>query len=167
VIQWSCKHFNELGLAELYALMRLRQIVFSVEQDCAHLDADGADLDAHHILGFEAEELLAYARILKPGARYEQCSIGRVITAPEIRRTGSGRVLMRIALEQCAQLYPCLGVRISAQARLEKFYQSFGFVTDGEPYSEDNIPHLAMSLEAQSLKVHSLKVHSTQIPTHS
>jgi ElaA protein len=161
VIQWSCKHFNELGLSELYALLRLRQIVFSVEQDCAYLDADGDDLDAHHILGFDGQTLLAYARILKPGARYEQSSIGRVITAAEIRRTGFGRALMQVALEHCAHLYPDVGVRISAQARLEKFYQALGFVTDGEPYSEDNIPHLAMNLAASGPKV-----QRTQMQAH-
>jgi ElaA protein len=148
VIQWFCKHFNELGLSELYALMRLRQLVFSVEQNCPYLDADGADLDAHHVLGFNQSELVAYARILKPGARYEQSSIGRVITAAEIRGKGLGRELMKVALEHCSQIHPCAGVRISAQARLEKFYQSFGFASDGEPYTEDNIPHLAMNLVA-------------------
>lgn len=126
--------------------MRLRQLVFSVEQDCAYLDADGADLDAHHVLGFEGSELVAYARILKPGTRYEQGSIGRVITAAEIRGKGFGRELMMLALEHCARLYPGAAVRISAQARLEKFYQSLGFVSDGAPYAEDNIPHLAMNL---------------------
>jgi ElaA protein len=155
VIQWFCKHFNELGLSELYALMRLRQIVFSVEQDCAYLDADGADLDAHHVLGFARGELVAYARILKPGTRYQQSSIGRVITAAEIRGTGFGRELMKVALEYCGQIHPSAGVRISAQARLEKFYQSFGFVSDGEPYTEDNIPHLAMNLVAVSPKAQS------------
>ena len=148
MIQWSLKHFNELGLSELYALMRLRQVVFSVEQDCAYEDADGADLDAYHVLGFQAGQLHAYARILKPGARYEQASIGRVITASEIRGTGFGRELMRVAIEHCAQLFPEASVRISAQARLEKFYQSLGFVSDGEPYQEDNIPHLVMNLAA-------------------
>jgi ElaA protein len=155
VIQWFCKPFDELGLSELYALLRLRQEVFSVEQNCGYLDADGADLNAHHVLGYQGGALLAYARILKPGSRYQQCSIGRVITASQIRRTGEGRKLMLVAIAHCVQLFPQADIRISAQARLEKFYQSFGFVTDGEPYEEDNIPHLAMNLLAPGSKVQS------------
>ncbi len=162
VIQWFCKPFNELGLSELYALMRLRQMVFSVEQDCAYLDADGADVDAHHVLGYGGDELVAYARILRPGTRYEQSSVGRVITAAEIRGKGFGRELMKITLEHCARIYPGAGVRISAQARLEKFYQSLGFASDGEPYSEDNIPHLAMNLVAPGSTV-----PDKQAQTHS
>ena len=35
-------------------------------------------------------------------------------------------------------------VRISAQCYLEKFYMRFGFEPIGEPYPEDNIPHIEM-----------------------
>jgi ElaA protein len=41
-------------------------------------------------------------------------------------------------------LYPGLPNRIGAQARLEKFYRGFGFVTDSDEYIEDGIPHLEM-----------------------
>ena len=33
---------------------------------------------------------------------------------------------------------------IGAQAYLQKFYESFGFVMVGEPYIEDGIPHIYM-----------------------
>jgi ElaA protein len=152
----------ELGLTELYALLRLTQIVFSVVQECGYLDADDADQEAYHLMGYKGDELVAYARILKPGARYQQSSIGRVITAMEIRGTGVGRELMHLALAHCTRLHPGAGVRISAQARLEKFYQSLGFVTDGEPYSEDNIPHLAMNLVASGQPVQRTQMQVNQ-----
>jgi ElaA protein len=37
-------------------------------------------------------------------------------------------------------------IRIGAQRYLERFYGSFGFVPTGEPYLEDNIPHIEMVL---------------------
>jgi ElaA protein len=49
--------------------------------------------------------------------------------------------------EVCARhdsLYPGQPNRIGAQARLEKFYRGFGFVTDSDEYIEDGIPHLEM-----------------------
>ena len=33
---------------------------------------------------------------------------------------------------------------ISAQLYLEKFYTNLGFKTEGEPYLEDDIPHIKM-----------------------
>ena len=35
-------------------------------------------------------------------------------------------------------------MRISAQARLERFYRELGFEPVGRPYDEDGIPHLEM-----------------------
>jgi ElaA protein len=36
---------------------------------------------------------------------------------------------------------------ISAQKYLEKFYNELGFVSEGEPYPEDDIPHIKMRLK--------------------
>jgi ElaA protein len=40
--------------------------------------------------------------------------------------------------------WPGLGCRISAQAHLQRFYGRHGFVTVGETYLEDDIPHVQM-----------------------
>ena len=48
----------------------------------------------------------------------------------------------------CRQAFPGRGIRISAQSRLEAFYAGFGFVSVGEPYLEDGIPHTEMLLAA-------------------
>ena len=52
IINFKCVHFSELTIYELYAAMALRQEVFSVEQNCAYLDADGKDLQGFHLLGY-------------------------------------------------------------------------------------------------------------------
>jgi ElaA protein len=122
--------------------------VFAVEQQCAFLDADGLDHDAWHLLGWSGRgaraELASYLRVVDPGLKYAEPSIGRVISAPEVRRNGAGRRLMAEGLARCLATWPGQGIRIGAQARLEAFYASFGFATVGEPYIEDGIPHLEM-----------------------
>lgn len=50
-IVWTCKHFNELTLHELYAIIELRNEVFVVEQQCVFQDADNKDQQAHHVTG--------------------------------------------------------------------------------------------------------------------
>ncbi len=136
-------------MSGLYALMQLRQQVFVVEQACAYLDADGADLQAHHQMGWQAVPgagpvLLACARILPPGLRYPQASIGRVVTAPSVRGSGLGRELMQRTMQHCRALHPGHGIAISAQAHLARFYGGLGFVAEGDVYDEDGIPHLKM-----------------------
>ena len=64
-ISWHIKHFSELSADELYKIFHLRLAVFSIEQNCAYQDADGKDLNAFHLSGFnKAGELIAYARIV-------------------------------------------------------------------------------------------------------
>jgi ElaA protein len=136
--------FPALSPDQLYDLLQLRQEVFVLEQNCAYLDADGRDRQAHHLLGYNERGLAAYLRVVEPGAKYTEPSIGRVITRLDLRRTNLGRELMREGIRRCQDLYPGQGIRISAQARLERFYREFGFNIVAGPYDEDGIPHLEM-----------------------
>ena len=143
-MHWSWQRFDDLGVHALYDILALRCRVFILEQS-AFLDPDGADLQAWHLQGRDAAGVLqAYLRGVDPGVKYSEPSIGRVITAPELRRSGLGRELMREGLARCARQWPGQAVRISAQARLNDFYAGFGFVTQGEDYLEDGIPHRQM-----------------------
>lgn len=141
-----CKSFDELTTVELYALLQLRSEVFVVEQDCVYQDVDGYDQTAMHLLMYLGDELCAYSRLIPPGIKYESASLGRVVTRGSARGGGHGKALMESALEHCKQLWPKASLTISAQAYLEKFYQSLDFKTESEPYMEDDIPHIQMRL---------------------
>lgn len=148
-VDWRCVPYADLALDELYAALQLRSRVFVVEQACPFLDIDGRDGAAHHLLGWMravdgARVLGAYARLFAPGVVYAEASIGRVVTNPDVRRTGAGRALLTEALRQTARLAPGAPIRIGAQKYLERFYASFGFVRDGADYLEDDIVHLEM-----------------------
>ncbi|MFZ1751654.1 MAG: GNAT family N-acetyltransferase, partial [Saprospiraceae bacterium] len=79
-ITYTCKPFDVLDVHELYDIMRLRQEVFVVEQDCPYLDADGKDMFGHHMMGKDHNNKLhTYTRLLPVGISYDgYCSIGRV-----------------------------------------------------------------------------------------
>ena len=148
-LHWICKSFQELSLDELYAIMVLRQEVFVIEQNCPYIDADGKDQESHHFMGLnEAGELLAYTRLVVPGAIYKEVSIGRVITAQSMRRTGLGIVLMEKSIAEIERIYGKVPIRISAQKHLRKFYEKFDFEYVGKEYLEDGIPHIEMLRKA-------------------
>jgi ElaA protein len=88
--------------------------------------------------------LVAYCRIVPPGVKFPEPSIGRVLTTAGARRTGAGRELMREAVARIAALWPGKPIRIGAQRYLERFYGDFGFVKASEPYDEDGIVHIEM-----------------------
>ena len=141
---WTWSRFADLGIDNLYDALALRCRVFVLEQG-PYLDPDGIDRLAWHLLGRDdAGELQAYLRVVDPGVKYTEPSIGRVITAAAVRGTGLGRRLVAEGVARCVAAWPGQGIRISAQAHLERFYGGFGFVRVGDPYPEDNIPHLEM-----------------------
>jgi len=141
---FSWLRFSELSLDDLYDALALRCRVFILEQG-AYLDPDGLDRVSWHLLGRdEAGVLQAYLRVVDPGVKYAERSIGRVITSAEVRGTGAGRRLMTEGLARCDATWPGAPIRISAQAHLQAFYGGFGFRAVGEPYAEDNIPHIEM-----------------------
>jgi ElaA protein len=149
MLQFKCVPFKDLTVYELYDIMALRQEVFVVEQNCPYLDADGKDLDGWHLMGRNTEGvLLAYTRLLPQGIAYENyASIGRVITSPKGRGMGYGQHLIQESILLINNLYPNTPVKIGAQTYLLKFYQSLGFVSTGEEYMEDGIPHTSMILQ--------------------
>ena len=144
-IIWQWHTYQQLTIDLLYAILRLRQAVFSVEQSCAYLDLDGRDRYSLHLTGHDAGgELVAYLRIVEPGKRYSEPSIGRVVTSQTVRRSGVGKMLMAEGIRKAAEVYPGRPNRISAQQYLERFYISFGYERVGEVYDEDGIPHVEM-----------------------
>jgi ElaA protein len=143
-MHWTWTRFDDLGVQGLYDVLALRCRVFILEQG-PYLDPDGSDTHSWHLQGRDAAGVLqAYLRAVEPGIKYAEPSIGRVITSPALRGTGLGRTLMREGLVRCAAQWPQQAVRISAQARLRRFYVELGFEPVGDEYIEDTIPHLEM-----------------------
>ncbi len=143
-MNWNWSRFAELGVENLYDALALRCRVFIVEQ-VAYQDPDGLDRSSWHLLGRDAGGVLqSYLRVVDPGLKYDEPSIGRVVNAPEARGRGQGRALMKEGLLRCAAVWPGRAIRIGAQAHLARFYGSLGFEIVGEPYIEDEIPHLEM-----------------------
>ena len=144
-LNWTLKPFDELALAELYKLLRLRVEIFVVEQNCPFQDIDGMDNCAYHLLGYTAAgELAAYARLFDADISYAQVAIGRVAVGLAYRRHGLGQELMQQAVAQCEMLFGAQAIKLGAQLYLKQFYEGFGFKQCGEEYLEDGIPHIPM-----------------------
>lgn len=126
-------------------ILRARESVFVVEQNCAYQEADHLDAHAWHLQLRQSGALAAYARVVDVGCKDpQQPSIGRVLTLPAFRGQSLGRALMHEAIRFTELRYPHVGIQISAQAYLQHFYASLGFETVGEGYDEDGIPHIGM-----------------------
>lgn len=148
MITWEWSNFENLSKEKFIEILRVRQEVFVVEQDCPYLDIDGLDEHSWHLVAWDASKekyhAVAYLRVVHPTYKYNEPSIGRVLTVESTRGTGLGKELMTHAIKYIEQEYPHQSNRISAQQYLEKFYQSFGFTAVSDVYDEDGIPHIEM-----------------------
>jgi len=144
-IQWSTKHFLELNVNELYAILRLRSEVFVVEQNCVFLDMDNNDQIAFHTMGWLGDDLVATTRLFDVDKNYHgYLSIGRVVGSPKYRAVGAGKLLMQYSIAECERLFGKLPIKIGAQLYLKKFYSELGWEQAGEMYYEDGIEHIPM-----------------------
>lgn len=143
-LAWTWQRFADLGVDTLYEVLALRARVFILEQG-PYLDPDGLDQHSWHLLGRDGGgELVAYLRLVDPGLKYDEPSIGRVLLLPRLRGSGLAQQLMTEGLARTAQAWPGRANRISAQAHLQGFYGRLGYRPEGDVYLEDDIPHVQM-----------------------
>ena len=107
------KHFRELTLDELADIYRLRVSVFVVEQNCPYQEIDAADKTAYHLYLKDEDGIQAYARVLPPGAVFETCSIGRVLSKK--RRCGLGTQIVNAAIAAAKEKFSADIITIEAQ----------------------------------------------------
>ena len=144
-IIWKIKTFDEFTVPELYAVLKARIDVFVIEQNCPYPDLDNYDQKAIHIWAEDAGgEVLANCRIFDKGIKYDEASIGRVLTTEKARGKKLGKLLIQYAVETIENRFHTSEIRISAQDYLLKFYAEFGFADTGKKYLEDDIPHTEM-----------------------
>ncbi|MDQ6619144.1 MAG: GNAT family N-acetyltransferase [Pseudomonadota bacterium] len=150
-VRWVWCPFGALSGAQVHAALALRAAVFVVEQACVFVDPDAFDLASHHLLGYldhtgekNGSQLIAYLRVTSPGAKYDEPSIGRVVTSPAHRGLGLGFALMTEGLARTRASYHEHPIRVSAQQHLSGFYARLGFEIVSPVYLEDGIAHVEM-----------------------
>lgn len=153
--EFSIKTFDELTSVDLYHILKARSQVFVVEQNCAYQDMDEVDFDCLHLIAHQNQALVGYCRIIGPEFNpkkssehpsYSMPAIGRVLVLSDYRGHGLARQLMTHAIKHCRKKYGKRPIIISAQTYLLSFYQSLGFIPEGDCYLEDNIEHVVMVL---------------------
>ena len=146
-IIWTVESFLDLGLDQLYEILKLRVDVFVVEQQCAYpeLDVHDRQRETRHLAGYdECGDLIAYARLLPAGLTFPEASIGRCVVKNEVRGLGIGHELLRTALSEMRRCWPNSSIKIAAQEYLERFYAQYQFERISEQYLDAGVPHVNM-----------------------
>ncbi|XZG70765.1 GNAT family N-acetyltransferase [Chitinibacteraceae bacterium HSL-7] len=151
-LHWHWYTLDTFAPRVLFDYLRLRSDIFVVEQRCIFSDMDVYDEAAEHLVALdESGRVRAGLRLLAPGVKYPDPSLGRIVLDEGLRGSGAGDALVQTGLAHSARRFAEHGNRIGAQARLTRFYVRQGFIVDGELYDEDGIPHVEMQISQAKL----------------
>lgn len=136
------KKYNDLTLDELYGILKIRNEVFVIEQNCPYLDIDGKDRHSYHVFAKDSDGIQACLRVLPDNPELDIVMIGRVVTKK--RMSGLGRQIMEEGIRTAYNILQAKTIRIEAQVQARGFYEKNGFVQSGEEFMLDNILHIEM-----------------------
>ena len=142
-MELKIRTFEELTTDELYEILKVRNEVFIVEQNCPYLDIDGIDRNAVHFFFEENDRILACLRAFQETDDKEMI-FGRVLSTA--RRKGYASRLLNEAIAY-AKKNGIQTVKIEAQTYAKSLYEKCGFEQTGEEFLLDNIPHISMTLK--------------------
>lgn len=121
-------------------LLRIRCKVFVEEQGVpAEIEVDEWDERSSHVIAQLKNKDIGTGRLLPDG------HIGRIAVLAEYRKSGIGKAITQqlIAMARAAGHQQ---VSLSAQIDAKAFYANVGFISQGEPYEEAGITHIAMTM---------------------
>lgn len=122
-------------------LLKIRFKVFVEEQNVPEdIEVDEWDERSVHVLAENQGQAIGTGRLMPDG------HIGRIAVLPNFRGQGAGKAIT-MQLVDMAKAAGHKRVALSAQITARDFYAKIGFKSQGEPYEEAGISHIAMSME--------------------
>ncbi|MDT6979278.1 GNAT family N-acetyltransferase [Levilactobacillus zymae] len=141
MISWQISDFKHLTTTAFYDLAYERTRTFVVAQHRVYQEIDAIDQVARHILGYQEGHLVAYARVFH---EHDHATFGRVLTVPEVRGQGVGRLLMQQITTELDRDFAGQPVVIEAQVDKQGFYEKFDYAAEGRPFLFNHTPHIKM-----------------------
>lgn len=120
----------------------IREEIFMKEQGFKD-EFDEQDKDAYHLVIYINDEAVGTARTFLKNDSY---IIGRVAVIQSMRKHHIGKRIM-LALENKIKELGGKKIELSAQSRVQGFYESLGYHTVGEEYMDEHCPHIKMVKE--------------------
>ena len=121
----------------------IRTKVFCEEQKISkEIEFDNLDHLCSHFLIFNDKKVIATARVRQKEDNI--LKIERVAVLFEFRRLKVGSTLINNIIQYFTNLNDNLSFVLHSQVAVANFYESINFISYGDKFFEDGIPHIAM-----------------------
>ena len=133
----------EYGLSENSPARFVREEVFMKEQGFEY-EFDLQDHDSYHFVFFDKNnDLVGTTRLFHTENKPGFMTIGRVAILASQRDKKHGLEIMKI-VEKEAKKLNAQTLELSAQCRVQGFYEKCGFTPIGDIYMDEHCPHIHM-----------------------
>ena len=127
----------------------IRTKVFCEEQKISKkIEFDNLDHLCGHFLIFDDKKAIATARVRQKGKNV--LKIERVAVLLEFRRLKVGTILIKKIIKYYMNLDDDKCIVLHSQLAVANFYKSLNFISYGNDFFEDGIPHIAMKYVKRS-----------------
>ena len=121
----------------------IRTKVFCEEQKISkEIEFDNLDHICSHFLIFDDKKAIATARVRQKDENI--LKIERVAVLLEFRRLKVGSILIKKIIKNYISLDDNQSIILHSQIAVADFYKSLNFISYGDEFFEDGIPHIAM-----------------------
>jgi len=121
----------------------IRTKVFCEEQKISkEIEFDNLDHLCSHFLIFDDKKVIATARVRQKEENIFK--IERVAVLFDFRRLKVGSTLIKNIIQYFINLNGNISFVLHSQVDVEDFYKSINFISYGDEFFEDGIPHIAM-----------------------
>ncbi len=131
-------------------VLALRLSVFVEEMNVpVELEVDEFDIHATHLCLKSKKKMLGTLRlVILENAQHDtkHIKLGRVAVHADYRRQGVGRHMMQLAIDYGKKAH-CSKIILGSQIYITSFYQSLGFIMQGDIFDDAGIPHITMYLD--------------------
>ena len=136
------------GTEDLSEAFNIRKKVFCEEQGISmEEEFDTLDRESIHVIIYDENNIVATGRLYRKDDYYK---IGRIAVLKEFRGKYYGDFVVRMLIDRAFQ-EGATCVHVGAQRKAQAFYETIGFVVDGEEYDEMGILHIPMSIKNGAL----------------
>lgn len=132
----------EYGLAQNSPARMIREAVFMHEQGFKN-EFDEQDNDSYHFVFYYEGQPFGCARLFNSPDKDNYMTLGRVAILKEYRGLHLGLAMMQSVEEEVKKMHKN-GIELSAQVRVQPFYEKAGFMASGEVYLDEYCPHIHM-----------------------
>ena len=127
----------------------IRTKVFCEEQKIStEIEFDNLDHLCSHFLIFDSKKAIGTARVRQKEKKI--LKIERVAVLLEFRRLKVGSILIKNIIKHYMNLDENKSIVLHSQVAVADFYKSLNFISYGNNFFEDGIPHIAMKLVKKS-----------------